>query len=214
MGWALDQGPAFLVPGVAAWQVLERSGRFERGQSVLVHSAAGGVGTLAVQLAKVFGASTVTAGTAAKRRIAQELGVDSVVDYRSERWPQEVLAATGGRGVDVVLVAVGGDVGEQSLACLAPFGCLVTYGVTSQRLASFAGSQLMYGNDSGSATGSRPGSPSTTTRGRSPRASSARCSAWPRPAACARSSRRSSRLNGRPRRTARCPTAARSARSC
>ena len=146
----LDQGPAFLVQGVTAWQVLQRSGRLEPGQSVLVHSAAGGVGTLAVQLAKVFGASTViaTAGTAAKRRIAQELGADAVVDYRSERWPQEVLAATGGRGVDVVLDAVGGDVGEQSLTCLAPFGRLVTYGVSSQRLASFAGSQLMRGNHS------------------------------------------------------------------
>ena len=115
-----------------------------------MHSAAGGIGTLAVELVKVFGASTVieTAGTAAKRRIARELGGDAVVDFRSERWPQEVLAATGGRGVDVVLDAVGGDVGEQSFACLAPFGRLVTYGVSSQRLAFFAGSQLTHGNDS------------------------------------------------------------------
>ena len=63
-------------------------------------------------------------------------------------WPERVLEATDGRGVDVVLDAVGGDVGELSLTCLAPFGRLVVYGVASKRLASFAGSQLMQRNQS------------------------------------------------------------------
>src|SRR3954469_24984791 len=69
---------AFLVQGVTAWQLLRDCGRLEAGQSVLVHSAAGGVGTLAVQLAKALGASTVvaTAGSADKRRLALELGAD------------------------------------------------------------------------------------------------------------------------------------------
>jgi NADPH2:quinone reductase len=113
-----------------------------------VHSAAGGVGTLAVQLAKVLGASTViaTAGSAAKRDLAAELGADVVADYTAPGWSDEVLALTGGRGADIILDAVGGDIGEQSLDCLAPFGRLVAYGVSSKRLAPFAGTQLMHKN--------------------------------------------------------------------
>src|SRR4051794_30606125 len=149
---ALDFAVAvsFLVQGVTAWQLLRDCGRLEAGQSVLVHSAAGGVGTLAVQLAKALGASTVvaTAGSADKRRLALELGADVALDYTSPDWVEQVLEATDGRGVDIVLDAVGGDIGELSLGCLAPFGRLVVYGVASKRLASFAGSQLMQRNQS------------------------------------------------------------------
>jgi NADPH2:quinone reductase len=141
---------AYLVQGIAAWQILRDSGRLAPGEQVLVHAGAGGVGTLAIQLAKVFGASTViaTASTNAKRELAAELGADVCVDYTSADWWREVCAASDGRGVDVILDAVGGDIGEQSLDCLAPFGRLVEYGVASERLASFAGSQLMHKNQS------------------------------------------------------------------
>lgn len=146
----LASAVAFLVQGVSAWQLLHDCGRLTPGGSVLVHSAAGGVGTLAVQLARTMGASRVvaTAGSAEKRKLAQELGAEVTVDYRVDDWPQRVLEATDGRGVDIVLDAVGGDVGEQSLACLAAFGRLVVSGVASKRLASFAGSQLMQLNQS------------------------------------------------------------------
>jgi NADPH:quinone reductase-like Zn-dependent oxidoreductase len=119
-------------------------------ESVLVHSAAGGVGTVAVQLAGAFGASTViaTAGSADKRKLAAELGADVAVDYTQRDWADTVLASTGGRGVDIVLDAVGGDIGEQSLTCLAPFGRLVVYGVSSSRLSAFSGSQQMHKNQS------------------------------------------------------------------
>jgi NADPH:quinone reductase len=147
-GIDLAESTAYLVQGVTAWQLLTDCGRIAPGQSVLVHSAAGGVGTLAVQLAKVLGASTVmaTAGSAAKRQLAAELGADVVADYTVPGWADEVLASTGGRGADIVLDAVGGDIGEQSLDCLAPFGRLVAYGVSSKRLAPFAGTQLMHKN--------------------------------------------------------------------
>jgi NADPH:quinone reductase len=146
----LAEATSYLVQGVTAWQLLRDCGRLEPGQSVLVHAAAGGVGTLAVQLAKEFGASTVvaTAGVAEKRKLAMEVGADVAIDYTLPEWPAAVLAATGGRGVDVVLDAVGGSIGEGSLACLAEYGRLVVYGVSSTRLAPFAGSQLMHRNQS------------------------------------------------------------------
>lgn len=144
------EGVSYLVQGVTAWQLLEDCGRLEAGQSVLVHSAAGGVGTLAVQIAKARGASLViaTASSDEKRQLAQELGADITIDYTKPDWSERVLEATGGQGVDVVLDAVGGDVGEQSLGSLAAYGRLVVYGVSSGRLAAFAGSQLMLKNQS------------------------------------------------------------------
>ena len=147
-GLDLGDATALLVQGVTAWQLLKDCGRIRPGASVLVHAAAGGVGSLAVQLAKSFGAATVvaTAGSPDKRKLAMELGADVAVDYTAPDWPTEVLAATDGRGADIVLDAVGGSVGEQSLACLAAFGTLVVYGVSSSRLAPFAGSQLMQMN--------------------------------------------------------------------
>jgi NADPH2:quinone reductase len=147
-GIDLAEATAYLVQGVTAWQLLTDCGHIAPGESVLVHSAAGGVGTLAVQLARVLGASTViaTAGSAAKRDLAAELGADVVADYTAPGWTDEVLALTEGRGADIILDAVGGDIGEQSLDCLAPFGRLVTYGVSSKRLAPFAGTQLMQKN--------------------------------------------------------------------
>ncbi len=146
----LAEATAYLVQGVTAWQLLRDCGRIEPGQSVLVHAAAGGVGTIAVQLAKAFGAATVvaTAGSTEKRKLAMELGADIAIDYTQPEWPDAVLAATGGGGADIILDAVGGTIGEQSLACLAPFGRMVVYGVSSGRLASFAGSQLMQANQS------------------------------------------------------------------
>jgi NADPH:quinone reductase len=147
-GIDLAEAVAYLVQGVSAWQLLSDCGRLEPGQAVLVHSAAGGVGSLAVQLARILGAGTViaTAGAPAKQKLASELGADVVVDYTMPGWAGDVLAATGGRGADIILDAVGGDIGERSLDCLAPFGRLVVYGVSGKRLAPFAGSQLMHGN--------------------------------------------------------------------
>lgn len=144
----LADATSFLVQGVTGWQLLRDCGRIQPGETVLVHSAAGGVGTLAIQLAKEFGASTViaTAGSAEKLKLAGELGADVVVDYTLADWADAALEATGGRGVDIVLDAVGGEVSEQSLRCLALYGRLVSYGVSSSLLAAFSGSQLMQKN--------------------------------------------------------------------
>ena len=124
------QATALLVQGITAYGILHDSARVQSGESVLVQAAAGGVGTLAVQLAKLAGAETVigTASTGEKRDLAESLGADHTVDYTRDGWVEEVLEATGGQGVDVVLESVGGSVGEQAYGCLAPLGRLVTFG--------------------------------------------------------------------------------------
>ncbi len=124
------QATALLVQGITAYGVLHDSARVQPGESVLVQAAAGGVGTLAVQLAKLAGAEIVigTASTGEKRDLAESLGADHTVDYTRDGWVEEVLEATGGQGVDVVLESVGGGIGEQAYGCLAPLGRLVTFG--------------------------------------------------------------------------------------
>ncbi|MER7133290.1 quinone oxidoreductase family protein [Streptosporangium saharense] len=100
------------------------------GERVLVHAASGGIGHLAVQLARLAGAGQViaTAGSAAKRDFVRGLGADLVVDYGEDGWAERVREATDGAGVDVVLDSVGGQVLRQGIGLLAPFGRLVFYG--------------------------------------------------------------------------------------
>lgn len=124
------QATALLVQGITAYGVLHDAARLRPSEGVLVQAAAGGVGTLAVQLAKLAGAEPVvgTASTEEKRGLAETLGADRTVDYTRDGWIEEVLEATGDRGVDVVLESVGGEVGKQAYGCLAPLGRLVTFG--------------------------------------------------------------------------------------
>lgn len=126
---------ALLVQGIKAYGVLHDAARFEKGDSVLVQAAAGGVGSLAVQFAKLVGADTVvgTAGSAEKRDLALSLGAGHAIDYGREHWAKQVLEVTGGKGVNVVLESVGGEVGEQAFGCLAPLGRLVMFGAASGR---------------------------------------------------------------------------------
>ena len=127
---------ALLVQGITAYGVLHDAAGLREGESVLVQAAAGGVGSLAVQLARLAGASTVvgTAGSAEKRELVSSLlGADRVVDYGREGWTDEVLEATGGSGVDVVLESVGGEAGAASFGCLAPLGRMVMFGAASGR---------------------------------------------------------------------------------
>lgn len=124
---------AFLIQGPTAHGVLHDAVRLRAGESVLVEAAAGGVGHLAVQLAKLAGAQPVlgAAGSAEKRELARQLGADRAIDYTPQDWAAEVREATGGRGVDVVLEAVGGPVGAVAVECLAPLGRLVIFGAAS-----------------------------------------------------------------------------------
>ncbi|HWD81360.1 MAG TPA: zinc-binding dehydrogenase [Kribbella sp.] len=117
------------VKGTTAYQTLRRAGGLQAGESVLVHAAAGGVGSLALQIARLLGAETVigTASSSAKLDHIRELGAIAV-DYTTDDWPQRVLEASGGRGVDLVLDSVGGSVARRTFDCLAPFGRMVSFG--------------------------------------------------------------------------------------
>ncbi len=118
------------VQGQTAYLALEKAARLQQGERVLIHSAAGGVGTLAVQLAKLMGASMVigTTTSADKEAFIRAQGADTVVQIHEKNWVEQVMQATQGQGVDIVLETVGGEVGQQSLGCLAPNGRMVVYG--------------------------------------------------------------------------------------
>jgi NADPH2:quinone reductase len=132
------QALSLIVQGLTAWHLLRTSARLAPGESVVVHAAAGGTGSLAVQLAKAFGAGRViaTASTKEKRDLALELGADAAVDAAPEELKERLVEANGGRKVDVVLEMTGGPVFDASLAAVAPFGRLVTYGMASRTPAT------------------------------------------------------------------------------
>jgi NADPH:quinone reductase len=125
---------ALLAQGLTAWWLLKKTTNFQPGESVLVHAAAGGVGSLAVQLAKSMGAGRViaTASTQEKRDLALELGADVAIDPAAEDLTAAIIEANDGKRVDVVLEMTGGRVTDQSLAALAPFGRLAFYGMASR----------------------------------------------------------------------------------
>jgi NADPH2:quinone reductase len=131
------QALALLVQGVTAWHLLKTSTHMQPGESVVVHAAAGGVGTLSVQLAKLWGAGRViaTASSEEKRRLALELGADVAIGYDDPRGLSAALVeANNGNKVDIVLEMVGGSVFDESLRSLAPFGRLAFFGAAGREL--------------------------------------------------------------------------------
>jgi NADPH2:quinone reductase len=124
-----------VIQGATAWLLLRRSAPLAPGESVVVHAAAGGVGSLAVQLAKVWGAGRViaTASSEDKRALALKLGADAAVDSQEPDLTSALIEANGGKRVDIVLEMTGGSVTDQSLRALAPFGRLAFYGMASRR---------------------------------------------------------------------------------
>jgi synaptic vesicle membrane protein VAT-1 len=119
------------VAYLTAYLMLVRLGSLRQGDTVLIHSAGGGVGLAALQLAKGLG--VVTIGTASQRKHARlaEMGLDHAIDYRSQDFEAEVRRITGGRGVDVALDAQGGSSFRKSYRCLAPMGRLFCFGLAA-----------------------------------------------------------------------------------
>lgn len=147
-GVTYEQAVALPLQGLSAYHILKSLGQLSEGETVLVHAAAGGVGSIAIQLAKKFGAKQViaTASTEEKRELASTLGADVTIDYTKPSWVTDVMGATDGTGVDLVLEMVGGDIFLQSLKCLKPFGRLVCYGVASGHPPTFNPVLLMEKN--------------------------------------------------------------------
>ncbi|HLY34029.1 MAG TPA: NADPH:quinone oxidoreductase family protein [Jatrophihabitantaceae bacterium] len=125
---------ASLVQGATAWHLLRTSTHLAHGESVVVHAGAGGVGTIAIQLAKLWGAGRViaTASSDAKRELTRELGADVAIDSTTEDLTAALVEANDGKRVDIVLEMTGGMVFDQSLAALAPFGRLAFFGMASR----------------------------------------------------------------------------------
>ncbi len=135
-----EQALAVVLQGATAWHLLRTSAHLAQGESVVVIAGAGGVGSLAVQLALRWGAGRViaTASSAEKRALAEELGAHATVDPAlADDDPKAFTAAlreaNGGRPVDMVLEMTGGNVFAGSLSALAPFGRLVTYGMAARQ---------------------------------------------------------------------------------
>jgi NADPH2:quinone reductase len=132
----VDDGTALalLLQGLTAWHLYRTAAKLAPGESVVVISGAGGVGSLAVQLGHAMGAGRViaTASTQEKRALALELGADAAVDGAPEGLRERLVAANGGREVDVVLEMAGGGVFDECFAALAPFGRVVAYGISSR----------------------------------------------------------------------------------
>jgi NADPH2:quinone reductase len=126
---------AMAVQGTTALLLLRRSVHLEPGESVVVHAAAGGVGSIAVQLAKAWGAGRViaTASSPEKRRLALDLGADVAVDANAANMTDALREANGGSRVDIVLDMTGGRITDESVAALAPFGRLAFYGMANRQ---------------------------------------------------------------------------------
>ncbi len=123
-----------LVQGATAWHLLRTSTHMQEGETVVVHAGAGGVGTIAIQLAKRWGAGRViaTASSEEKRQLTLDLGADVAVDSTAEDMNAALREANGGNKVDVVLEMTGGSVFDGSLAALAPLGRLAVFGMASR----------------------------------------------------------------------------------
>lgn len=129
---------ALIVQGTTAWLLLRKSTHLAAGESVVIHAAAGGVGSIAVQLAKAWGAGRIiaTASSPEKRELALSLGADVAIDSRADDMTAAIRQANDGRRVDVVLDMTGGRVTDESVKALAPFGRLAFYGQASRQAPS------------------------------------------------------------------------------
>lgn len=139
-----DAAAAILIQGLTAWGLLRLSARLEAGETVAIEGAAGGTGTLLVQLAKRLGARVIgLASSAEKRELTERLGADATVDSRSERMAADLLEANDGRQIDVVLQISGGSAFEQQMDVIAPFGRMVAFGIATREPNEVRTSKLM-----------------------------------------------------------------------
>lgn len=131
-GLDFRQGAALMLQGMTAQYLAYSTYPLKKGETVLVHAAAGGVGLLLVQVAKMIGAQIIgTVSTPEKAELARAAGADHLVLYKDSDFVTEVRRITGGRGVDVVYDSVGRTTFEKSLNCLRPRGLLVLFGQSS-----------------------------------------------------------------------------------
>lgn len=122
-----------------AWHVLINRGFLQAGQTVLIQAAGSGIGSAAVQVAKLAGAAMIIATASSEKKLeqAKALGATHLINYSREKFADKVMALTGGRGVDVVMEHIGGEVFTESLKCLARGGIIVTVGAHAGEVVQF-----------------------------------------------------------------------------
>ncbi|EEK51043.1 Oxidoreductase, zinc-binding dehydrogenase [Bacillus cereus ATCC 10876] len=127
------------IVSFTSYNLLANVARLQQGESVLIHAAAGGIGTTAIQLAKLLEAGTVigTVGSEAKKEIALDAGADYVICHQDEDFVEKVNGLTNGEGVNIILDSISGTVSERSLNCLADYGRLVHFGNASGEIGNF-----------------------------------------------------------------------------
>lgn len=124
-------GAALPVTYLTAWQLVVAMGGLAPTETVLIHSAGGGVGIAAVQIAKHIGATVIGTASPGKHDYLRSIGVDHCIDYRSEDFEQRTLEITGGAGVELICDAVGGDSFKKGFRILAPTGRLGMFGMST-----------------------------------------------------------------------------------
>ncbi len=126
-----EEGAALPVTYLTAYQTLIQMGSLKRGERVLVHSAAGGVGLAAIDLCNIYGAEVLGTASAGKHALLKSRGVAHTIDYHTQDYEVEVKRLTNGRGVSIVLDPMGGEHWKKGYRCLGPTGRLVTFGLSA-----------------------------------------------------------------------------------
>jgi NADPH2:quinone reductase len=142
-----EQAAGALLQGLTAMALVNRMARIEPGETIVIEAAAGGTGTLAVQIAKSAGAKVIgLASSSEKRALVEELGADATVDSQSEDLRAAILEANGGERVDAVLHMAGGDAFDAELKALAPLGRLVVFGNAARESRQIDSGVLLHGS--------------------------------------------------------------------
>ncbi len=144
-----DQAAAALLQGLTAMALVHRCARVEPGETIVIEAAAGGTGTLAVQLAKRAGARVIgLASSEGKRELVQSLGADATVDSRAEDLGAAIREANEGKRVDAILHMSGGEAFDAELGVLAPLGRMVVFGIASREQRQLSTAALLRGSKS------------------------------------------------------------------
>jgi NADPH2:quinone reductase len=142
-----DRAAALLLQGLTATALVRRCARIEPGETIVVEAAAGGTGSLSVQLAKRAGARVIgLASSEEKRALVERLGADATVDSGAADLREAILAANGGNRVDAILHMSGGDAFDAELSTLAPLGRMVVFGIASRRQREVSTAALLRGS--------------------------------------------------------------------
>lgn len=135
---SFETGAAMMLKGMTAHYLLKRTSNVQKGHTILFHAAAGGVGLIAMQLAKMMGVKVIgTVGSDEKAKLAKSFGCDHTIVYTRENFAERVKEITKGRGVDVVFDSVGKDTWQGSLDSLRKYGLMVSYGNSSGKVPPF-----------------------------------------------------------------------------